>query len=96
MEKNNYNLLKNICEKIDKLSKEKHIEILKILKKDKINITENNNGCFINMNEISDSILNEIIKYLEFNINNENELKKQETIKQSIIENILNNNNNNN
>tara|TARA_E500000178_G_C16312095_1_gene440994 strand:- start:125 stop:415 length:291 start_codon:yes stop_codon:yes gene_type:complete len=96
MKKNNYNLLKNICEKIDKLSKEKHIAILKIFKKDKINITENNNGCFINMNEVSDSILNEIIKYLEFNINNENELKKQETIKQSIIENILNNNNNNN
>ena len=48
------------------------------------------------MNSISDSTLDDIVKYLEFNINNEKELKKQETIKQSIIENILNNNNNNN
>jgi hypothetical protein len=85
MENNNYNLLKNICEKIEKLSKEKHIEILKILKKDKINITENNNGCFINMNTIDDTTIKNIEKYVSFLKHKEKELSEQEIKKNSLL-----------
>lgn len=83
------NKLKNLTEKIEKLDIKYHIEILRILKKNNINITENNNGCFINMNDVNDKIINEIEDFILFNQNNENELKKQEEIKKSLIENVL-------
>ena len=83
--------LKSICKKIESMNKSVHIDILKIIKNDtNINISENNNGCFINMNEVSENTLNNIKCYLDFSLKNEEELKKQEDIKNSILQNILN------
>ena len=54
MTKANQAKIKSLCENIDKMEQSEHIEILKIIKKSpsNINITENNNGCFINMSNV--------------------------------------------
>ena len=81
--------LKNICEKIHKLSQEEHIEILRIIKtKSNVNITENNNGCFINMKDIPSEIVNEIKLYIDYKIKKDLELKKQEDIKEDLIKSL--------
>ena len=84
--------LENLVNNIENLDSKHHIEILRIIKHEQpgIRITENNNGCFINMNEINDEILKKIEQYLEFNSNKEKELKEHETIKNNIIENFIN------
>jgi len=56
--------LKNRIEKMDKIH---HIEILKILKKyNKIRLNENKSGVFVNMSFLPIEILEEIIKYIEY------------------------------
>jgi len=42
------------------LNMEQYIEIYKIVKKDKIKITKNNNGAFINLSTLSKNTLEEI------------------------------------
>ena len=81
--------LKNICDKINKLTPEDHIEILRIIKtKTNVNITENNNGCFINMKDIQPEIIDEIKIFLDYKINKDLELKEQEDIKESLIKSL--------
>lgn len=65
----NLNFLK---EKIEALDKFHQIEILRILSKDTSSIlNENNNGVFINLTNINDTVIEEIEKYLDY-------VKKQE------------------
>ena len=50
------------------LNTEQYIEIYKIVKKDKIKITKNNNGAFINLSTLSKEVLEEIevlINYID-------------------------------
>ena len=63
MEINDYIELKN---EIEKLSKEEQIEIFKIITSNNIDYTENNNGIFINLNNIDLSIINNIKQLLIF------------------------------
>ena len=84
----NHTFLENLVTHIEKLNSKHHIEILRIIKNKQpsIRITENNNGSFINMNDINEHVLVDINKYLEFNKNREQELEQHENIKNSIIE----------
>ena len=61
---------KYIIDKSKVLKKYEHIEIFKILKKDNINFTENNNGIFINLNKISYEILMKIHTFIVYCIKN--------------------------
>ena len=60
--------LKHLCEIIETMEQREHIEILKIIKNSptNINITENNNGCFINMDTIDNETIQHIEKYVNF------------------------------
>jgi|UniRef100_A0A6C0CKE1 phosphomevalonate kinase len=63
------NILK---EKIESLDKFHQIEILKILNQEESCIlNENNNGVFINLTNINESVIKDIISYLDY-------VKKQE------------------
>ena len=55
--------LENLKSKIETLSKEHHITILKILKKSMDNLNENKNGVFINLTEVSPNVLEELKSY---------------------------------
>tara|TARA_B110000285_G_C14740812_1_gene430670 strand:+ start:92 stop:445 length:354 start_codon:yes stop_codon:yes gene_type:complete len=70
-EKNNYIELEKIRKIIEKLDKIHHVEIGKILKQNKIKLSENNNGIFINLTVLTPEVVLELKEYLEF-------IKKQE------------------
>jgi len=82
--------VKNLCETIDKMDKRDHIEILKIIKHSHANIhvTENNNGCFINMDDVDQQTVENIEKYVEFLNQKEEELKEQEMKKNNLLESL--------
>lgn len=80
----NIKRLDQINNHIEKLDKRQHIEILKILNKKEINkITENKNGIFVNMNELSEECIDEIERYLEYIKTKEQDLNVLESEKQN-------------
>lgn len=89
----NIKQLESINAKIEKLNKKQHIEILRIITKyDKVNVSENKNGIFINMNEINDEIINKIVEYLNYIETKEKELLNIENEKNKIAETMNDNN----
>jgi glycine cleavage system regulatory protein len=81
--------LEKINEAVETLNKEQHIEILKILKQSsKAKLTENSNGIFVDLNEVSPVILNEISDFLQFIKTNNENFQKVEQEKNAIYETI--------
>tara|TARA_A100001011_G_C14216171_1_gene802138 strand:- start:697 stop:969 length:273 start_codon:yes stop_codon:yes gene_type:complete len=72
---NNTEELIKIKEIIENLSKNQQIDILKILIEDSSNISENNNGSFVNLSEISITTLEKIKDYLNFINKQDNNLQ---------------------
>lgn len=77
-----YNLQdkKNLVLKIEGLGKLEQVEIFKIIKSETNYYTENVNGIFININILSDKLLNDIELFIDYCHQQENELKKNEQI----------------
>ena len=71
------NKLKNIIETLDK---QHHIHILKIIYDNKEKYSENKNGTFINLSNLSQETLNKIVKQLTY--------IKQQNKTLDIIENV--------
>lgn len=76
----NITKLKSLKEKIELLEKTEHQEILKIIKRYECKYTENNNGVFINMNKLTDNVIEEIESFLVFSDENNKMLVKRENI----------------
>ncbi len=57
---------KKLMESVKKLSKDEIIEIFKIFLDNNVPYSENNNGIFINLNNVKEKTLNEINKYIEY------------------------------
>ena len=72
---------------IESLSTYHHIEIAKILLNNNIKVSENNNGIFVNLSNISSSIINEIKEYIKF-INSQEYHINIDEIKKNNLENI--------
>ena len=83
----NYKDLEKLRKIIENLNNSHHLEIAKILKKNNIKLTENNNGIFINLNNISCNVIEEIKKYIEFIKTQERLINIDETKKET-LENI--------
>jgi hypothetical protein len=82
-----------INSKIEKLNKKQHIELLRIIVKDeKVNISENKNGSFINMNELNNEIIIKIDEYLKYIETKEKELINIENKTNKIAETMNDNN----
>ncbi len=89
----NIKKLESINNKIEKLNKKQHIEILRIITKyDKIQISENKNGTFINMNELTELAIEKIMEYLKYIETKEKELSDIENEKNKLAE-IINDTN---
>lgn len=82
--KTNYNDLEKIRKHIESLNNIHHIEIGKILKNNNVKLTENNNGLFVNLNNIDTNVINEINKYLTFVNIQENNINDVEVIKKDL------------
>lgn len=75
---NNLKLLRDQIEKLDPIHQ---IHIFKILKKNKIEYTENSNGIFINMTLLNDGTLNHIQKFIKYVNLQQKQLESVEDIK---------------
>ena len=74
--------LENMKRKIESMSKNHQIEILKILKKHQdVKINENKSGVFINLTFLPENTLNEMRDYLNYVHDQENSLSEFESQK---------------
>tara|TARA_Y100000992_G_scaffold302444_1_gene276640 strand:+ start:21897 stop:22217 length:321 start_codon:yes stop_codon:yes gene_type:complete len=79
----NYNL-EEIRQKIEKMSKQNHVEILKLLHEKNIKFTENDNGVFLNLTNLNPEHIELLLKYINHIKNQENILNIIETKKEEI------------
>lgn len=75
--------LSSIKDKIERMSKNNQIEVLKILKKyQNIKLNENKSGIFVNLSFLSKEILEEIYMYVNYVNDQETVINTIETQKQ--------------
>lgn len=65
---------KAVAEKVNSLSKDAHLEIFFLLKKNNIRYTSNHNGVFFNINNVPNRVFNALEKMVNFCHKNEKEL----------------------
>ena len=82
--KNNNINLDKIRQKIETMNKENHIEIAKLLKEKNIKLTENNNGIFINLTNLSQDMVSLLLKYIKHIENQESILNIIENKKEEL------------
>jgi hypothetical protein len=74
---------------IESFSKEEHIHLLKIIiQKDAASVSENNNGTFVQMDEVSQDTLDQMNKYIDYVLLKECDIKKIEETKERLKNNI--------
>jgi hypothetical protein len=74
---------------IDSFSKEEHIHILKIIsQKDSNSVSENSNGTFVQMDEVSKETIELIQKYIDYVLLKECDIKMVEETKERLKNNI--------
>jgi hypothetical protein len=77
--------LDKMVAQIDKFSKEDHIKILEIVMNyDKSIVSENNNGCFIHMEDLPDDIIEKIEHYINYVLLKESEINQIEDTKDKL------------
>ena len=76
---------------IEKMNKFNHIEILRILKNNKIPINENKNGVFINLTEIDSNIIQQLEQYVEYVNKQQKQLNTIEQQKEAYENKFFNN-----
>ena len=78
---------------IENLSENRQTEIFKIFKEHNINYTENNNGIFINLSITEPSCINKLLEYLLLIQQQDDDLEKDECIKEKYIKTFFDNDN---
>tara|TARA_B100000424_G_C22941142_1_gene500839 strand:- start:2499 stop:2765 length:267 start_codon:yes stop_codon:yes gene_type:complete len=77
--------------KIENLDEIHHKKILEIFLKHNIHVSENRNGCFINISNIDKKIKDEINNYIKYIEVQENELNATEQKKQELTKDYFEN-----
>lgn len=86
------NKLIDLRDNIEKLEKHQHIQIVKIIQKNQINFTENRNGIFLNMKDLTKESIKEIRKYLKYIDIQQKQLNTDENIKKTYEKDFFNDN----
>ena len=74
---------------IDTFSKEEHIHLLKIIiQNDAASLSENSNGTFVQMDEVSKETIDQMNKYIDYVLLKECDIKKMEEAKDRLKNNI--------
>ena len=84
--------LVSMRDQIEKLDKKQHIEIVKIIQKYKINFTENRNGIFLNMKDLTKVCIKDLNNYLSYIDIQQKQLNSAENIKKTYVNNFFKNN----
>ena len=72
------NDLENIKNEIESMNKTKQLEVLTILKDNSVNISENKNGCFINLTTLNIEIIDKLKNFIKYSSNQEEHLNNFE------------------
>ena len=86
---NNLQLIKT---RIESMSIYHQMEILRIFDNNNTTLNENNNGTFINLTELDNSVIEKITKYINYVNEQENELTEVENEKDRIQNKFFNGN----
>jgi hypothetical protein len=81
--------LQELRDNIEKLEKHQHLQIVKIIKKNKIEFTENRNGIFLNMKDLNKNAIGEITQYLKYIDIQQKHLDNDEKIKKTYVNNFF-------
>ena len=81
--------LLDLKKKIENIDDIHHKKILEIFLKHNINVSENRNGCFINISNLSPEIQNEIAEFLKYISKQEKTLSDVEKIKKKYKKNFF-------
>ena len=74
---------------IESFSREEHIQVLKIImEKDTASVSENSNGTFVQMDELSTETMEKINKYIDYVLLKECDIKSIEETKERLKNNI--------
>ena len=77
--------IKSVKTKIELMSKNHQVEVLRLLKNIKeVSVNENKNGSFINLTELSDDTIEILENYIQYVEKQENQLKDAENEKERI------------
>jgi hypothetical protein len=83
--------LEQMCRTIDTFKKKDHVKILEIIKKKDIyNLSENNNGTFVHMKDLSIETLSEIDNYIQYILKTEGDISIIENTKETLKNNLNN------
>ena len=80
----NIEYLKQLKNIIEEFSKSQQLDILKLLTKHQVNISENSNGSFVNLSDIDNKIIIEIQEYIDFINTQDLNLNKVENKKKNL------------
>tara|TARA_B100000989_G_C19307014_1_gene370888 strand:- start:170 stop:439 length:270 start_codon:yes stop_codon:yes gene_type:complete len=58
--------LESLKKDIEQLNESDHLKILNILLENNVNISENVNGCFINLSDLDDDVIDKLCNFLRF------------------------------
>lgn len=79
--------LERVNKKIETLDKKHHIEILRIITENStVPLSENQNGIFINMTDLSDMVLSKVTDYLQYVEKKNEDLESFEKEKSDLLE----------
>ena len=74
---------------IETFSKEEHVHLLKIIiQKDATALSENSNGTFVQMDEVSKETIDQMNRYIDYVLLKECDIKKMEEAKDRLKNNI--------
>jgi wyosine [tRNA(Phe)-imidazoG37] synthetase (radical SAM superfamily) len=76
--------LQTIKDIIEQFNKQQQIEVLRLLITNSANMSENNNGSFVNLTELQNTTLTELENYITFVKTQQNQLSYMEQEKDSI------------
>jgi hypothetical protein len=84
--------LEKLCRIIETFNVEEHLHILQIIKDSETinNVSENNNGIFINMEDLMDGTIKKIQEYTDYVLVKELDIKKVEDEKDKLKNDINN------
>jgi signal-transduction protein with cAMP-binding, CBS, and nucleotidyltransferase domain len=89
-------MLQTLKGRIEKMPVYHQIEILRIFKESDILLNENNNGTFINLTELDNSIIDKLDKYISYVNEQETQLNEIENEKDRIQNTFFKDNKDNN
>jgi len=78
-------ILERLKKSIESMDKINQIEVLRLLHKNNVFLNENKNGVYVNLTELTDSVLENIFKFVEYIDTQENKLNEEENVKQEYI-----------